>query len=272
MAVPFVWEFSDPETYARALASTGPAFEAIEEVGEDEFHRVAVEIASTRVRSGLPLRAEIDVVGYLARKPVEAAADRPHFLQLPPETPEYEALQQIDKEQVGFVMNSSHLWGWQPNTAQEFFALLGKITKDLLSFREIGLIVIATSSTIGDSYCSTAWATKLTPTVGAKVAIAVLRHDDSVLTPMEQAMTAWIRRVMRGATTTTIADVESLRAAGFDDERIFAMTAYAALRLAFSTMNNALGAHPDWQFRNSTDPEVLGAVDYGRPIGVEPFR
>ena len=271
VAVPFVWEFSDPETYARALASTGPAFEAIEEVGEEEFHRVAVEIASARVRAGLPLRAEIDVVGYLARKPVEVAADRPHFLQLPPETPEYEALRQIDEAETGFVMNASHLWGWQPDTVVEFFGLLGKITKDRLSFRERGLIVIATASTIGDSYCSISWATKLTPTVGADVAASVLRHDDSVLTPMEQAMTAWIRRVMRG-TVTTAADIESLRAAGFDDERIFAMTTFAAMRLAFSTVNSALGAYPDWQFRNSADPEVLGAVGYGRPIGVVPAR
>ena len=36
-----------------------------------------------------------------------------------------------------------------------------------------------------------------------------------------------------------------------------------ALRLAFSTVNNALGAHPDWQFRNSTDPRVLAAIGYG---------
>ena len=37
--VPFAWEFADPELYARALASTGPAFEAIQNVGEAEFHR-----------------------------------------------------------------------------------------------------------------------------------------------------------------------------------------------------------------------------------------
>ena len=33
----------DPELYARALASTGPAYEAIQNVGEAEFHRAAVE-------------------------------------------------------------------------------------------------------------------------------------------------------------------------------------------------------------------------------------
>jgi len=67
--VPFAWEFADPESYARALASTGPAYEAIQNVGEAEFHRVAVEQARGQARDGLPLRAEIKVVGYLARKP-----------------------------------------------------------------------------------------------------------------------------------------------------------------------------------------------------------
>lgn len=66
--VQFAWEFADPETYARSLASTGPAYEAIQAVGEQTFHDAAVRIAAERVRAGLPLRAEIAVTGYLARK------------------------------------------------------------------------------------------------------------------------------------------------------------------------------------------------------------
>jgi SAM-dependent methyltransferase len=67
--VPFAWEFADPEVYARALASTGPAYEAIQNVGEEAFHSAALEEAHQQVRDGVPLRAEIKVVGYLARKP-----------------------------------------------------------------------------------------------------------------------------------------------------------------------------------------------------------
>ena len=69
VAVPFALEFADPELYARAMAATGPGYEAIQNVGEAEFHRAAVEEAQGQVRDGLPLRAEINVVGYLARKP-----------------------------------------------------------------------------------------------------------------------------------------------------------------------------------------------------------
>jgi nucleotide-binding universal stress UspA family protein len=67
--VPFAWEFPDPEIYVRALESTGPAYEAIQNVGEEAFRHAALEQAHQQVREGVPLRAEINVVGYLARKP-----------------------------------------------------------------------------------------------------------------------------------------------------------------------------------------------------------
>jgi hypothetical protein len=69
VTVPFAFESADPEIYARALASTGPGYEAIQNVGEAAFHRAAIEEARQHVRDGLPLRGEINVIGYLARKP-----------------------------------------------------------------------------------------------------------------------------------------------------------------------------------------------------------
>ena len=66
--VPFVFEFADPEAYARALASTGPAFEAIQAVGEESFFNSARELGRQRVREGLPLRAPIALVGLPRRE------------------------------------------------------------------------------------------------------------------------------------------------------------------------------------------------------------
>ena len=71
--IPFVFEFADPDAYARAIASTGPAYEAIAAVGETAFLAAAVELAREKVRTGLPLRASIAVVGYLAVKPALAS-------------------------------------------------------------------------------------------------------------------------------------------------------------------------------------------------------
>jgi SAM-dependent methyltransferase len=67
--VPFVWEFADPDVYARTLASTGPAYEAIQHVGEAAFYREATAVAQSQMRGGLPLRASIKVVGFIGTKP-----------------------------------------------------------------------------------------------------------------------------------------------------------------------------------------------------------
>lgn len=67
--IPFVWEFADPEAYARAIASTGPAYEAMQAVGEAAFIEFATDLAREHTREGLPLRAAIAVNGYVARTP-----------------------------------------------------------------------------------------------------------------------------------------------------------------------------------------------------------
>lgn len=67
--VPFRFEYPDPETYARGIAATGPAYEAIQSIGEEEFLRRAADLARDHVEDGLPLRAEIQLFGYVGTKP-----------------------------------------------------------------------------------------------------------------------------------------------------------------------------------------------------------
>ena len=66
--VPFFLEYADPESYARGMASTGPAYEAIQSIGPDKFHADAVALANDHVRSGLPLRGQIQLFGYIGVK------------------------------------------------------------------------------------------------------------------------------------------------------------------------------------------------------------
>ena len=66
--IPFVFEFSDPETFARGIAATGPAYEAIQSIGEEEFLNRATELAATHAREGLALRGEIQLFGYIGTK------------------------------------------------------------------------------------------------------------------------------------------------------------------------------------------------------------
>ena len=66
--IPFAIEYADQATYARGIASTGPAYESIQSIGEDEFLARAADLAAQHVRDGLPLRGEIQLFGYIGTK------------------------------------------------------------------------------------------------------------------------------------------------------------------------------------------------------------
>jgi uncharacterized peroxidase-related enzyme len=271
--IPFVAEFADPEAYARAISSAGPAYEAIENVGEEEFIRSAVNVARQRVRQGLPLRAPIDSVGYVARKPSTALrgdpARRPasSFLREAAPSPGAQRLFDDDEEGLGYVMNTSRLWAHDPAALDGLSKLLGHVTKaGSLTFRQRAILVTSGASALGDSYCSLAWGKKLAAEAGATVAGDVLRGDDAGLDRAEQALASWARRLARDPNSTTAADVQSLRAAGFGDDQIFAISVFVALRVAFSTVNDALGVPPDWQLGVEAPAAIREAVTFGRPI------
>jgi uncharacterized peroxidase-related enzyme len=172
-----------------------------------------------------------------------------------------------DLDEVGFVMNVSRLWAYQPQALSGLFALMAQVTSARpFTLRERGILVTACASALGDSYCSLAWGTKLAGEAGSPLAAAVLRGDDDGLSPAERAMAAWARRVARDPNRTTALDVRELRDAGFSDADIFALTVYVALRVAFATVNDALGAHPDAEFQVQAPYAVRRAVAFGRPI------
>ena len=265
--VPFVWEFADPQLYARALAATGPAYEAIQNVGEAEFHRAAVEQAQRQLRDGLPLRAEINVVGYLARKPEEEQRMTGSFLQEPPMSPQVQALYDEDLADGGYVWNGSRLWAHQPDTLDRLFELMSQaFAPSGLSFRQRGILVTAAASALDDSYCSLAWGGKLGQASDAALAAGILKGSEAGLTGQEKAMAGWARKVAKEPNATTPADVQALRDSGLDDGQIFADTAFVALRLAYSTINDSLGAQPDAQLAQSLPLEVRKAVTFGRPV------
>jgi uncharacterized peroxidase-related enzyme len=269
--VPFVFEFPDPEGYARALASTGPAFEAIQAVGEEAFLDAAAELARQRVREGLPLRARIALVGYLAVKPpTPSTEEQPSatFLSAAPPSPEAEELFEGDRLGVGYVMNVSHLWAHLPSALNGLADLMGESAGAAsLTHLQRGVLVTAAASTLGDSYCSAAWGKKLAEAADPDVAAGVIRGTDDGLGPVERALARWARQMATDPNAITAGDVDALRAVGFDDSQIFGITAFVALRLAFSTVNDALGAGPDHELDASTPEPVRAAITFGRSPG-----
>jgi uncharacterized peroxidase-related enzyme len=187
------------------------------------------------------------------------------FLKEPETTPVVKAMFDEDIEDLGFVMNASRLWAHQPETAEHLFAVMSEaLSGSGLSFRQRGLLVTATASTLGDSYCSLAWGYKLATADAATAAAGVLSGSDADLAPEELAMVRWARKVVADPNGTTREDVDQLRDAGLSDGQIFSITTFVALRLAFSTINDALGASPDPELLTLAPAAVVQAVTYGR--------
>jgi uncharacterized peroxidase-related enzyme len=188
------------------------------------------------------------------------------FLEEPPISPQAQALFDEDLAEDGFVWNVSRLWAHQPDTVRQLFELMSQAFRASgLSFRQRGILVTAAASTLGDSYCSLAWGGKLAGASDAPLAAGVLTGEDSGLTDQEKAIADWARKVAKDPNATTPADIQALRDRGLDDGQIFAITTFVALRLAFSTINDSLGAQPDSQLARSLPREVREAVTYGRP-------
>jgi uncharacterized peroxidase-related enzyme len=188
------------------------------------------------------------------------------FLAEPDPTPRVQALYDADVQDHGYVMNLSHAWAHNPDAHDRFFALIADVARTGgLSMRERGILVTACASTLGDSYCSLAWGAKLAAeTDDADLAGGVLTGADTGLSEREQAMASWARRVAADPNGTTSANVDGLRDAGLDDATIFAITVFVALRLAFSTVNDALGAVPDTELWATAPAPVADAVTWGR--------
>jgi uncharacterized peroxidase-related enzyme len=190
------------------------------------------------------------------------------FLNVPETTAGAQRMFDEDVAELGYVMNAARLWAYQPATWTGLFTLLREATSaDSLSLRQRSILVAACASTFGDSYCSLVWANRLAAgDDDAQTAAGVVHGSDDGLNTGERVMAGWARKVARDPNATTAADVQELRDAGLSDAQIFTVTVFVALRLAFSTVNDALGLPPDAALRSTTPHAILDAVTFGRPI------
>ncbi len=192
------------------------------------------------------------------------------FLAEPEPTEPAQAMYAGDLGGDGYVMNLTRVWAHGPSVFDGIVAMMGTGAEvGGLTFRQRGVLVSAAAATVGDSYCSLAWGARLASEVGDDTAAAVLVGNDTGLDPTDQALARWARAVARDPNGTTPADVQALRAAGFTDAQIFGITAFVAARLAFSAVNDALGAMPDAQLVGAAPDRVRSTVDWGRPAALE---
>lgn len=193
------------------------------------------------------------------------------FVSPPPESDDVQRVYASSVESQGFLMNLTRAWAWRPDVFEGFAALRGQLTKDsALSKRDLAVLVSATAAALGDSYCALAWGTTLATQSNPSVAAAVLKGEDiAAMTERDRALAQWARKVTKDPNRTAAADVGELRKAGFADREIVEATIFVAFRLAFSTVNDALGIHPDRELVAAAPKEVADAVNFGRAVAKE---
>lgn len=191
----------------------------------------------------------------------------PAFLADPPQSPAVDAAYEADLTSDGYVNNLTRVWCWRPDVLASFQALRADLMANSgLSPRELAVMVTATAAARGDAYCALAWGSRLAELSDETTAARVLQGVDGELSEREAALAGWSRQVVHDPNATTETDVDRLRDAGFNDQEIFEATTFVAFRLAFSTINDALGARPDPQLAEKAPRLVREAVTYGRPI------
>ena len=196
------------------------------------------------------------------------------LIEEPPPEPSRDAAYAADRDGDGYVWNVTRLWGWRGDVYHDFAALRSALMRaSSLTEREWAVMVTALAAQLGDSYCSLAWGPKLARLSDPEtVAQLIANGPTPALSEREQALAEWTRRLVVDPNATTADDVERLRAVGLDEKEIFEATAFIAFRLAFSTVNDALGAEPDRQLADAAPQPIREAVGYGRPVAVDPSR
>src|SRR5579864_9446742 len=196
------------------------------------------------------------------------------FLSDPPANDAVQTLYEASRSEDGYVTNFLRVWAWRPDVFRAFREMrMSLASRTTLSEREIAVLNATTASRLGDGYCSIAWGSKLAKLATPAVAASLLRADaQPPLSGRETALMHWATGMLADPNATTRESVESLKSAGLDEQEIVDATLLVAFRLAFSTVNDALGATPDRSLIEAAPPEVLASVTFGRGAGDAPAR
>ena len=190
------------------------------------------------------------------------------FMEEPAPSAGQERLYAADLAEDGYVWDLTRVWAHQPEAKEQLMRLFQMTAEAAgLSPRDRAVIVIAQAAAIGDSYCAVAWGKRLTDWSDPTTAIAALCAEDGSFSERERALAAWARTVARSPGISTPRDIQRLRDAGFLEPQIVALTIFAGLRTAFSSINGALGSRPDPALMETLDPGVRAAITWGRTAG-----
>ena len=170
------------------------------------------------------------------------------------------------RARFGYVPNWAQAFSLRPGVMDGWTALLRSVQANLPQ-RTYELATLAAARALRSSYCSLAHGSILATKVLDPAAVTAIMTGarELPLEPRERAMMAFAEKVALSADRITAADIEGLRAHGYQDEEIFDLAATAAARCFFSKLLDALGVQADSAF-NDLDPALRRALTVGRPV------
>jgi uncharacterized peroxidase-related enzyme len=178
-------------------------------------------------------------------------------------------LYRSEQGSMDYLPNYAKVFCHRPRVMQAWVALQRVIRQEMAP-RSYGLISLAAAVAMGSSYCALSHARKLLKQTFTAVEMTAILRDapDSPLSPAERAMMRLAGKIARDASSVTQADIDLLRAAGFDDAQIFDIAAAASARAFFARLPDALGAQPDPALAGLPEP-LPGLLSVGRPVSAD---
>lgn len=172
----------------------------------------------------------------------------------------------------GYVPNYARLFCHRPEVIERWLQLLAEIKRPL-DKRRYELATFVAAHELRNTYCTLAHGKALREFFGdaeiAAIAAAAEGRPAGVLTPAEQALVAFARRVAHDASAVTEDDVAALRAHGFGDAEVFDIVAAVAARAFFTKVLDALGALADAPLAE-VNRALGGGLRVGRALDSRP--
>jgi alkylhydroperoxidase family enzyme len=161
----------------------------------------------------------------------------------------------------GYVWDLTRAWAHHQETKDQLVRLI-EATADAprLTPRDKAVIALAQAAAARDSDRAGARGERPTHRADIQTAIAALTASGTPFNEREQALAAWARTIAPSPGSSTPQDIQRLHDAGFQEPQIVALTVYAGLSMALSSIDSALGARPDIALAATVDPAVRTAV------------
>jgi uncharacterized peroxidase-related enzyme len=168
----------------------------------------------------------------------------------------------------GFLPNYAFAFGHRPDVAAAWNQLGGAIRTGM-DRRRFELATIAAARTLRSTYCTAAHSKFLRDACADEATLQLIAQDPggAALEPRDRAVYQFAAKVAGDAASIEQADVDGLRAAGLSDADIADVVYAVAARCFFTRVLDGLGCRLDPQTAQAFEPDLLGSMIVGRPVG-----